>query len=350
MNTYRDELLARTDLAALADELIGGRRGNGTAARWPSPVPDHPQTGRTPPMSIFRDRNGTERWTCWSSGQAGTAIDLVMCAHRVDVKAAIDFLANRTQHHAPPPPPPTPRTTPRTDPVMLNRYLTRAQRCLRTADGETARRWLWDRWAINTRDIVRHGLGLDTGRWIRGRSPAGAIVLPVHNTAAQATYYQLRLIEPGDNNPKYLNPSANMATNPHLGWTQPGRYGPLIICEGIPDAIAAQAARLPSVAIIGTGNAHRTNVISGIAERLDTAGAVIAFDADTAGQTSAQDLHDALTTARPDITITNLVPDHGDLAAWRRTDPACWANTLTQHLGTAPTHHTHQRPAPQLHL
>ena len=36
MRYDRDELLARTDLAALADELLGFHVGNGRNARWPS--------------------------------------------------------------------------------------------------------------------------------------------------------------------------------------------------------------------------------------------------------------------------------------------------------------------------
>ena len=32
-----DELLARIDLAELADELLGSHRGHGTNARWASP-------------------------------------------------------------------------------------------------------------------------------------------------------------------------------------------------------------------------------------------------------------------------------------------------------------------------
>ena len=51
----REALLAATDLAALADDLIGGHVGTARSPMWTCPNPNHVQTGRTPPLSIFRD-------------------------------------------------------------------------------------------------------------------------------------------------------------------------------------------------------------------------------------------------------------------------------------------------------
>src|SRR5690606_24446889 len=110
----REELLARTALAVLADELLGFHVGNGRNARWPSPVPNHPQTGRTPPMSIFVDHRGIERWTCFATGANGTAIDLVMVVTGRSVGDAIGWLAERARLDLPPPerPPPIRREPP----------------------------------------------------------------------------------------------------------------------------------------------------------------------------------------------------------------------------------------------
>ena len=107
MRVDRDELLARIDLAALADELLGGHKGHGLAARWPSPDPAHSQTGRTPPMSIFRDRRGIQRWHCFATGLGGTAIDLVGVTRSWTVKEAIEWLADRA-HLQPDRHPPAP--------------------------------------------------------------------------------------------------------------------------------------------------------------------------------------------------------------------------------------------------
>src|SRR3712207_3642793 len=111
-------LLASVDLEVLADQLLGGHRGHGRGARWPSPVPNHPQTGKSPPMSIFTDRTGTQRWTCWATGRSGTAIDLVATVHGLSVGAAIDWLADR--HRSTPsavaPPRPRPAAPPSVGP------------------------------------------------------------------------------------------------------------------------------------------------------------------------------------------------------------------------------------------
>ena len=90
-----DSILDRIDLESLADELCGPRRGQGSGARWPSPVPAHPQTGRTPPMSIFTDRRGRQRWTCWSTGTSGTAIDLVSVSGSAIGLVTVDYLSER---------------------------------------------------------------------------------------------------------------------------------------------------------------------------------------------------------------------------------------------------------------
>ena len=53
---------------------------------------------------------------------------------------------------------------------------------------------------------------------------------------------------------KYDNPARSMGTNPRLAWTQtindPG-VGPLLVCEGIPDAWTAAQAGYASVGILG---------------------------------------------------------------------------------------------------
>ena len=91
-----DQILKRVDLPELADELVGGRKGHGTSAKWPSPVPGHPQTGNSPPMGIYNDRHGVQRWKDFATGEGGTAIDLYMTVRGVDTKTAIEDLAHRT--------------------------------------------------------------------------------------------------------------------------------------------------------------------------------------------------------------------------------------------------------------
>ena len=104
MRHERDAILARVDLEALADELLGPRP-RPFIRMWPCPNPDHPQTGKTPPLSVFPGRNGRQRWHCHGCGEGGTAIDLLLATrHAVDVRDALDWLAHRVGLEPQPPP------------------------------------------------------------------------------------------------------------------------------------------------------------------------------------------------------------------------------------------------------
>ena len=60
----RDRILDSVDLASLADEVLGEHHGPDRSPTWPCPNPNHAQTGRTPPVTIFRSNTGDERWHC----------------------------------------------------------------------------------------------------------------------------------------------------------------------------------------------------------------------------------------------------------------------------------------------
>src|SRR5438094_7970405 len=99
----RDRIVEATDLRTLADELLGPRRGTGRSGTWPCPSPQHAQTGRTPPVSIFRTPVGEERWHCHGCGIGGSAVDLIMAVHGVPVRDALAELARRAGVHESPP-------------------------------------------------------------------------------------------------------------------------------------------------------------------------------------------------------------------------------------------------------
>ena len=70
----RDDLLRRTDLAALLDELSPApATRQGPTARWHCIDAGHDD--QHPSITMFVDRRGIERWKCWSGGHGGTAID-----------------------------------------------------------------------------------------------------------------------------------------------------------------------------------------------------------------------------------------------------------------------------------
>lgn len=91
----RDRILGAVDLACLADELLGPRKGTAASGSWMCPNLQHPQTGRTPPVSVFRSRRGEQRWRCHGCGEGGTAIDLVIAVNGCDVREAFEALARR---------------------------------------------------------------------------------------------------------------------------------------------------------------------------------------------------------------------------------------------------------------
>lgn len=325
MRYDRDELLDRTDLAGLADELLGFHVGYGRNARWPSPVPNHPQTGRTPPMSIFVDHRGIERWTCFATGTNGTAIDLVMVATGRNVGDAIAWLAERARLDRPPTERPRPvRRQPPAPPgrepsAALKEYVEACARILWKPAGAPVRRWLVDERCLDP-DVLRHNLvGADPGpramRRAKGLPRHGvAAVFPALDDAREAVYLQARYLDPPPGRGKYDNPTSKHGGNPRLTSITPRMEtaGATIVTEGIPDALAAATVGYRSIAILGSGLPD-----SRVAERLaaSTGPLVVAFDADEAGRTGAGRLSELLRERGRTAAIT-VEPPTGDLNTW----------------------------------
>jgi hypothetical protein len=322
----RDELLARTDLTALADELLGFHVGNGRNARWPSPVPNHPQTGRTPPMSIFVDHRGIERWTCFATGTNGTAIDLVMVATSRSVSDAITWLAERARLDRPPTerPPPVRRAPPAPAPARepsaaLKDYVEACERTLWQPAGVAVRRWLVEERGLDP-DVLRHNrVGADPGPRLLPRAKGlprhgSGAVFPALDLKREPVYFQVRYLGPPPNRGKYDNPTAKHGGNPRLTNIEPsnGASGLRIVAEGIPDALAVASAGYRAVAILGAGLPD-----SRIAERLANCQGllVIAFDADEAGRTGARRLLELL-RERGHNDVISFDPPGGDLNTW----------------------------------
>lgn len=345
----RDAILNATDLAALADELLGAHRG-ARIQTWPCPVPTHAQTGRTPPLTVFATRWGEQRWSCHGCGASGTAIDLVMLTHGVDVRGAFQWLAARTDVRAEVDrawSPPQRRTPTSPDPPALpdprlDDYVASCEGWLQSPRGQGARRWL-----VETRGLPLHVLELNRVGFDPGarrlerpdgvpRSPG--VVLPVLGDDGRAVFTQTRRLGVSDDGPRYLNCATRAASNPRLAFYRSPEVIArcVVVCEGALDALSASSAGYRSAAVLGAGLPDER-----IARRLAELQAplVVAFDADAAGESGACRLMSMIGSL--DATVTRLRPPevHGDLNSWMVAAPNIerWQATLCASLRSSCT-------------
>lgn len=337
----RDVVVAATDLTALADELLGPRRGTNRSGTWPCPNPGHTQTGRTPPVTVFATRRGEQRWKCHGCGEGGSAIDLVMWVRSVEFRDAIDALARRagipdqpvtsrgpTGRWRPGPPgpgPPGPSSPaippPVSLPSSLDSYVADCARALWTPAGSAVRRWLTRRPTpaelAHASDPPRglpeavlrtNRVGADLGARRQPRPPG---VAKVHRPAAvlparagrNAIYVQLRTPQPPPDRPRYLNPTSSTIPNPRVGLFRPHerRHDEIIVTEGVIDALSANAAGYRAAAVLSATlpDPAVAVVLAGLNGRL-----VVAFDPDDAGRRGANRMLDLLDAhRRPAATL-----------------------------------------------
>jgi len=229
----RDALLAAVDLRDLADDLLGPAGTNGRARMWRCPNPQHAQTGRAPPVSIFAGRRGEQRWRCHGCGDGGTASDLVVACRGGALRDAMTFLAERTGHREQPETwrPSGPRASDRifpaagcTDPDGLDSYVRDCARRLWAPEGRQLLRWLTNERGLPEDVLARNHVGADLGPSVQtrpdGMPRAAGVVLPVVENEG-AVYAQIRVPHPAGDRPRYLNPASRLAANPRLSRIRP---------------------------------------------------------------------------------------------------------------------------------
>jgi Toprim domain/CHC2 zinc finger len=323
----RDAILAAVDLVALADDLLGHHAGSDRAPSWPCPNPEHLQTGRTPPVTVFAARNGEQRWHCHGCGNHGTALDLVMQVRGVDVRAALEDLAGRSGLSAaeltgaspagrrpPARPVAAPGAPPQPVPV-LEAYVAQCAAALWGPEAAPIRAWLTRARGLPDGVLRVNRVGADLGthrqpRPIRGEDgvwllgwptadvEAGvprvrrAVVLPVL-VDGQACYTQLRPLG-WVGGPKYLHTRADLAPNPRVGLMQAARRfdvpferRELIVTEGIIDGLSAAAGGYRAAAVL---SANYADPVAAAALARQAGQLVVAFDPDPAGRAGAERL------------------------------------------------------------
>ena len=348
----RDDVLARVDLAQLADELLGGRKGSGATARWPSPVPGHPQTGATPPMSIFTTTRGEQRWTCFATGASGTAVDLMMVCRGMDFAEALNALSRRVGGdigvgRPMPISPPAPAVRPVGNPSPeLDTWLAACREELWGPRGRRGLAYLTGR-GLHRATLRAHQVGFDPGPRVLPRAERlpqrpRSVVFPVFDADGRPVYAQSRTLDPG-RRPKYVNPRSSIAANPGFSFhpARPAQRSPwLVVTEGIPDALTVAAVGQDAVACLGVGLAHGEAVVSGICAVAAGRPVAVCFDPDSAGMAAVGPLVRALAAEGVHGKIVRWTG--GDLNDWRRTDPAGFGATFTGSRRRSP-------PAPHLH-
>lgn len=340
----RDHILDTTDLAMLADELLGPRRGRGRSGTWPCPAPGHgTQTGKSPPVSVFTSSRGEQRWHCHACGAGGTAIDLVMVTRGVGVREALEMLARQAgiDPASSPPPRLRPRRPPQTPLALrppapeLDRYVAACVQHLWGRRGPV-RDWLAAR-CLPEPVLRANRVGADPGPAMMARPrglPRGgpAAVFPVFDERGRLAYLQARYLDPDRAGRKYDNPSAMLAHNPRVGIARrahrlpPRVPGVMVVCEGVPDALSASGAGLPAAAILGAAmpderTANRLLALAG-QDRL-----VIAFDADERGQAGAARLTELLASQAPGQATRVAIPA-GDLNGWAQRTGGAFPDAL----------------------
>ena len=323
----REELLARTDLRALLDELSGSATGPGRTARWRCPSIDHDDVH--PSVTLRTDRRGIERWRCWSGGHGGTAIDAMHVAFRVGYGEAIEELARRVGMQADetgvrrirPPMPPR-------EPVPLHpnvvRYVEACERLLWEPVGRPVLEYLTVERGLDPEVLRANRVGADPGTR-RLRRAAGlpkngpGAVFPAFTVDGRLTYLQTRYLEHDEHISKYDNPASRLGDNPRHGWTQPAGSvkEPIIICEGFPDAYTANSAGYTAIAVLGATNANPV-LAERIAEGIGQRPAVVAFDGDDAGRAATKQLSTSL-GQRGIMVIELPLPSGADLNSWVHT-------------------------------
>jgi Toprim-like len=316
-----DDVLARTDLADLLDQLAEPAMFATRGRRWHCPLPDHDDHHAS--VTIHTDHRGHQRWRCWSgdANHRGDAIDLVCVTQRLARVNALDWLAARNGMIPDVPLPPVARREPivrSAAEVPLDRCVTRyVEACEKILWRPTGRRvleWLHGR-GFNDDLLRANRVGCDPGREMmqrqRGLAYGGSIaaVFPALNEDGELQYVQTRYLNPGTG-PKYDNPSASLARNPRIAWTRSvdaAAANTLFVCEGIPDGLTAAALGRRSVATLGS-QACDQSVVNQIATfaRRNALSIELVSDHDHAGKNWAHRLQAGLEDFG--LTATNSEP------------------------------------------
>jgi DNA primase len=347
-----DDVLARTDLANLLDQLAEPAMFTTRGRRWHCPLPDHDDHHAS--VTIHTDHRGHQRWRCWSGdgNHRGDAIDLVSVTQRLDRLDALDWLAARNGMIPDMPMTPVARRDPFVrssvetplDPCVI-RYVEACEKILWRPTGRPVLDWLHGR-GFNDELLRANRVGCDPGREMmqrqRGLAYGASIaaVFPALDEQGDVHYVQTRYLDPGTG-PKYDNPAASLAANPRLAWCRPiAAIGDmrLIVCEGIPDALTAAGLGHDAVAVLGA-QAPSQFVAQSIKDRVNRDGhsVVLVNDNDAAGcqwHGRMNALLNAVGVRSSSLQVSRAYIDLNDWVKGEGGNPLRPSETLTRVIGS----------------
>ncbi|WP_419926420.1 DNA primase [Candidatus Poriferisocius sp.] len=344
-----DEDVARvreaTDIVAVIGEYVQLKR---VGRRWQGLCPFHAE--KTPSFSVNAEMGV---YHCFGCKVSGDAITFVREVEHADFPEAVERLAGRSgivlRYTSPG------EGADRSKRGKLTEALEQAvewyhQRLLTAPDAGLARRYLRERgydgdvvrqyklgWAPDEWDALASdlGVGADGGMSVQVFSDAGLgfrnkgrriqdsfrarLLFPIFDPSGKPVGFGGRVL-PGGEGPKYKNSVDNAVYRKSrvlygLNWAKQDivNAGEVIVCEGYTDVIGfAQAGISRAVATCGTAlTEDHVRVLRRFAPRI-----VLAFDADSAGQTAAERFSQWEHAFELEVAVADLPPgaDPGELA------------------------------------
>lgn len=178
------------------------------------------------------------------------------------------------------------------------------------------------RFGVSPDDASRLGLGStsDLGGGLR-------LVVPFRDPQGVARGFQARALD-AEARVRWMGPASPQGGSwARLGWFSGGSDWPQVfICEGPGDALTAAAAGYDAIAVRGAALAGNEAVASEIVRWVGDRPAVVAGDADRAGDEFSARLVTAITLAGG--SASSLRPEAGDLSAWYEADPVGFQGAL----------------------
>jgi DNA primase len=353
------QVRASTDIVALISEHALLKK---VGRRWSGLCPFHAE--KTPSFSVNAEEGF---YYCFGCHASGDAISFVRAVDHLDFVDAVRFLADRagiTLHEDQEAGRDHRRRSELLD-AMERAVAWYHERLLRSPDAGPARDYLRSRgydgdivrqfrlgWAPDDWDALAKGLQLstkvlsDSGLGFvnrRGRAQdffRSRILFPICDPSGRPIALGGRILPPRPGQgpperpePKYKNSQESpiytkRRTLYALNWAKQGiiAQGEVVVCEGYTDVIGCFQAGVPwAVATCGTALAEEHfTLLRNFAKRI-----VLAYDADTAGQSATSRVYEWERKHEVDVVVAELPggSDPGDLA---RTDPDALARAVKE--------------------